>query len=73
MLETATKDKDSGIIQINESLETRNGEASLLFFDDLVQSIKEVEGWMYEDKGDNIGKPSKKRYHSGEYARPYSR
>ena len=60
MLETATKDKDSGIIQINEALETRNGESSLFFFDDLVQSIKEVESWMYEDKGDNIGKPSKK-------------
>ena len=25
-----------------------------------MQTVKEVEGWMYDDKGDNLGKPSKK-------------
>jgi hypothetical protein len=60
MLEVATKDKDSGIIKINSALETPNGEASLFFFDDLVQTPREAENWMYEDKGENLGKPSKK-------------
>jgi hypothetical protein len=59
MLETGTKDKTSGILQINTHLEGPNGEPSLFVFPNLVRTIKEFEGWMYEDKGDDKGKPKK--------------
>lgn len=59
VLEVATKDKTSGILEINNHLKGPNNEPSLFFFDDLVITIRQVEGWVYEDKGDNVGKPSK--------------
>jgi len=59
VLETATKDKVSGILEINNHLKGPNGEPSLFVFPHLVRTIKEFEGWMYEDKGDDKGKPKK--------------
>jgi hypothetical protein len=37
-----------------------NGEPSWFIFRDLPVAIRQIEGWMYEDKGENQGKPSKK-------------
>lgn len=48
ILETATKDKDSGIIQINNHLWGPNKKESIYFFDDLVRTITEIEGWIYD-------------------------
>lgn len=59
VLEVATKDKVSGILEINNHLKGPNNEPSLFFFDDLVVTIRQVEGWVYEDKGDDKGKPKK--------------
>jgi hypothetical protein len=56
ILETATKDKDSGIIQINNHLWGPNKKPSLWFFDDLNRSVMEIEGWMYDKE---TGKPQK--------------
>lgn len=47
-LETATKDKTSGIIEINNHLMGPNGEPSLWIFDDLIRTTMEIEGWMYD-------------------------
>ena len=47
-LEIASKDKQSGIIDINNHLKGPNGEPSLFFFPDLVRTITEIEGWMYD-------------------------
>jgi hypothetical protein len=60
VVETATKDKGSGIIEINNHLKGPNNEPSLFFFNDLRICNKQVENWMYDDKGENEGKPSKK-------------
>ena len=55
ILETATKDKDSGIIQINNHLLGPNKMPSLFIFNTCLRTIDEIEGWMYDDKG----KPAK--------------
>lgn len=47
-LRTASKDKDSGIIQINALLKTPNNEAALFIFKDLIRTLYEIEGWMYD-------------------------
>jgi hypothetical protein len=49
-LYTASKDKDSGIIEINNHLEGPNKEPSLFFFRDLKRTIMEIEGWMYDEE-----------------------
>ena len=49
-LEVASKDKDNGILLIKEHLEGPNGEPSLFVFDDLVVTIKEIEGWLWDEK-----------------------
>jgi hypothetical protein len=48
MLEVASKDKDSGILSIGTHLEGPNSQASLFFFDDLIRTIYEIEGWMWD-------------------------
>lgn len=48
-LHTASKDKDSGIIELNKHLEGPNGEPSLFIFGDLKRTIMEAEGWMYDE------------------------
>lgn len=50
ILETATKDKESGILEINKGLMGPNKIPSLFIFRDLVRTIMEMEGWMYDDK-----------------------
>ena len=55
-LETASKDKVSGIIEINNHLKGPNNEPSLFFFSDLKRTVHNVSGWMYDD---DTQKPSK--------------
>lgn len=56
-LETAAKDKDSGVINLNTALMGPNKEPSLFIFRDCGKTIEQVEDWMY----DPDGKPSKDR------------
>jgi len=55
ILETATKDKDSGIIEINNHLLGPNKMPSLFVFNTCLRTIDEFEGWMYDENG----KPAK--------------
>ena len=48
-LNTASKDKASGIIELNKHLEGPNLEPSLFVFRDCKRTIKEIEGWMYDE------------------------
>jgi len=57
-LQTGSKDKQSGVIEINQHLEGPNGEPSLFIFDDMVRTIDEIEGWMYDKE---TQKPQKER------------
>jgi hypothetical protein len=54
-LSTASKDKEGGILILNDLLMTENDIPSLFFFNDLRWTISQVEGWMYDENG----KPSK--------------
>ena len=56
VLETATKDKEHGILEIKKHLKGPNNIPSLFFFDDLVRTIYEIEGWMWDK---DTQKPSK--------------
>jgi hypothetical protein len=47
-LRVGEKDKDSGILLIKEHLEGPNNQPSLFFFRDLVRTIFEIEGWLYD-------------------------
>jgi len=47
-LETATKDKEQGILEMKTHLKGPNNEPSLFFFDDLRRTIYEIEGWMWD-------------------------
>lgn len=55
-LETGTKDKDDGIIGINNYLWTVNLMPALFVFRDCPRAILQLESWMYDDQG----KPQKK-------------
>ena len=59
ILETATKDKSSGILEMNKGFKGPNNEPSWFVFKDCVRTIHDWEGWMYIEKGDDTGKPSK--------------
>lgn len=48
LLETATKDKEHGILEIKNHLCGPNKQPSIWFFDDLVRTIYEIEGWMWD-------------------------
>lgn len=48
LLEVASKNKDTGILAVKEHLKGPNDEPSLFFFDDLVYTVSEVEGLMWE-------------------------
>jgi len=54
-LETASKDKDDGIISINNMLLTVNGLPAYFIFRDLPITTAQLSNWMY----DKLGKPSK--------------
>jgi len=47
-LETATKDKTAGILEIKNHLKGANNTPSLFIFDDLVRTIFEIEGYVYD-------------------------
>ena len=60
-LDTASKDKQSGIIEVKTHLKGPNNLPSLFFFDDLVVTVMEIEGYMYDketqkpqDKADHM-------------------
>lgn len=55
MLIVASKDKENGIIGINDLLYTQNEMPALFVFDDLPVTIQQMEDWMYDENG----KPSK--------------
>ena len=48
-LEVASKDKDNGILLIKEHLKGANNMPSLFFFNDLIRTIREAEGWMWDE------------------------
>ena len=48
ILEVASKDKDHGILEINNHLKGPNDTPSMFFFDDLPETLFEIEGWMWE-------------------------
>jgi len=48
LLETASKNKDAGILEVKNHLLGPNNEPSLFFFDDLIHTIKEMESLMWE-------------------------
>lgn len=50
-LETASKNKDAGVLAVKEYLMSENQEPSLFFFDDLVYTIREITGLMWEKEG----------------------
>ena len=52
ILETGSKDKSSGIIAVKTHLMGANNEPSLYIFDDLSRVVYEIEGYMYDDKGE---------------------
>lgn len=47
-LMTASKDKNSGILEIKNHLKGPNNEPSLFIFNDLVRTIFEIEGYTYD-------------------------
>ena len=54
-LRTASKDKENGIVMLNDLLYTQNEMPALFVFDDLKVAPQQMEDWMY----DETGKPSK--------------
>lgn len=48
VLETATKDKEQGILEVKKHLKGPNNMPSQWFFDDLVRTIYEIEGYMWD-------------------------
>jgi hypothetical protein len=48
VLEVATKDKHQGILEVKNHLVGPNGKPSIFFFDDLVRTIYEIEGYMWD-------------------------
>lgn len=60
LLEVASKSKDDGILLIKEGLEGPNKEPSQFFFNDLVRTIFEIEGWMWDE---DTQKAAKKNDH----------
>ena len=50
ILETATKDKEQGILDVKTHLMGPNKKPSIFFFNDLVRTIFEIEGYMWDEK-----------------------
>ena len=53
-LETATKDRDAGILSVKQHLKGPNGKASLFLMDNCQRFLYEIEGYMWDSK---TGKP----------------
>jgi hypothetical protein len=60
VLEVASKDKESGILEIKDHLKGANNTPSLFFFNDLARTTFELESWMYDE---DTQKPQKKDDH----------
>lgn len=45
----ANKDKVNGILEVKKHLKGPNNEPSLFIFNDMVRTIKEIEGYMYDE------------------------
>lgn len=65
-LDLGSKDLKSGILLVKDWLITENEEPGLFFFDDLVRTVWELEGWMWNPK---TGKPVDKDDHMCENLR----
>jgi hypothetical protein len=63
VLDTATKDKQSGIIEVNKHLMGPNNEPSMFFFNNLRRTIMEMENYMYNE---DTQKPQDKDDHMPE-------
>jgi len=48
VLEVASKDKDQGILEVKKHLKGPNNTPSLFIFDDLIRTIYEIEGYMWD-------------------------
>jgi hypothetical protein len=59
-IQVASKDKNSGILTVKDHLLGPNNEPSIWFFDDLIRTIYEIEGYMWDEK---TGKPKDKDDH----------
>ena len=59
-LNTASKDKNSGILEVKKHLHGPNQEPSIYIFDDMVRTIMEIEGYMYDKE---TQKPKKEDDH----------
>jgi len=64
VLNIANKDQTAGILAVKNHLKGPNNEPSIWFFDDLAETIWEIEGYMYDDKNeDRRNKPQDKDDH----------
>lgn len=60
LLDLGSKDLKSGIILAKDYLITETGESAVFFFEDLIRTTWEIEGWMWNSK---TGKPVEKENH----------
>ena len=56
ILEVASKRKDDGILSIKTHLEGPNKQPSLFIFNDLIRTIFEIEGWMWDEETQKAAK-----------------
>jgi len=56
ILEVASKDKEHGILEVKKYLKGPNNMASMFFFDDLIETIFEIEGLMWEKDTNKVSK-----------------
>ena len=50
VMHVASKDKSSGILEVKNHLKGPNGRPSIFFFADLVRTLYEIEGYMWDDE-----------------------
>jgi hypothetical protein len=50
VLEVATKDKAQGILEVKKHLMGPNKKPSIFFFNDLIRTIFEIEGYMWDEE-----------------------
>jgi len=56
VLQVASKDKDSGILDVKDHLVGPNKKPSMFFFDDLIRTIMEIEGYMWDEETQKAAK-----------------
>ncbi|MBW2003080.1 MAG: hypothetical protein JRI72_00485 [Deltaproteobacteria bacterium] len=56
ILETATKDKEQGILEVKKHLMGPNKKPSIFFFNDLIRTIREIEGYMWDENTQKVSK-----------------